>query len=266
MPASSANEHVLRRTRRGGSPDILSVDIGGTLIKAAIVDDAGHLLSEFVTTPTPKPATPETVIALIARIIAPLPAFGRISVGFPGVVDGGRILTAPNLGSHHWKDVRLDRMLHDTFGAPVRILNDAVVYGLGVAKGPGRECVLTFGTGMGCSLFHDGTVFFGLELGQHYARDGQNYDQFIGHAAYLDIGLQAWNERAEHVIVAVQALTNCDRIFLGGGNARRISFALPSWAVVVAPSSGVSGGARLWEPAMDRWFATAQLQATQAPR
>ncbi|HVZ04322.1 ROK family protein [Hyphomicrobium sp.] len=258
MPATIDSERTLQRERKAGNPNVLSVDIGGTLIKAAVVDETGSLVSEFVTTPTPRPATPEAVIALITRIAEPLPEFGCISVGFPGVVDHDCISTAPNLGTQHWKNFDLEGALHGTFGTPVRILNDAIVYGLGVAKGPGRECVLTFGTGMGCALFIDGVTFFGLELGQHYACDDCSYDQYVGHAAYLEIGLEAWNKRAERVISAVHALTNSDRVYLGGGNSRRITFALPSWAAVVAPSSGVAGGARLWHPDLDRWFTARQ--------
>ncbi|MFA7306187.1 MAG: ROK family protein [Hyphomicrobium sp.] len=265
MPAVGDRRQGLRQDARGGNPNILSVDIGGTLIKAAIIDRSGALVSEFVTTPTPHPATPDTVIALITRIAAPLPDFGLISVGFPGVVHRDHIATAPNLGTEHWKNFDLEQALHDTFGAPVRILNDAIVYGLGVAQGPGRECVLTFGTGMGCALFNDGAIFCGLELGQHYARDGQNYDQYVGHAAYLELGLEAWNARAERAIMAVHALTNSDRIYLGGGNSRRISFALPEWATIVQPSSGVAGGARLWHSDMDRRFEPRQpaIEETQ---
>jgi polyphosphate glucokinase len=264
MPAVGDRGQGLRQDARGGNPNILSVDIGGTLIKAAIIDQSGALVSEFVTTPTPHPATPDTVIALITRIAAPLPDFGVISVGFPGVVHRDCISTAPNLGTEHWKNFDLEQALHDTFGAPVRILNDAIVYGLGVAQGPGRECVLTFGTGMGCALFNDGAIFCGLELGQHYARDGQTYDQYVGHAAYLELGLEAWNARAERAIMAVHALTNSDRIYLGGGNSRRMSFALPEWASIVQPSSGVSGGARLWHSDMDRRFEPRQPAIAEA--
>jgi polyphosphate glucokinase len=254
MPTTIDRKQIYRLERKGDNPNVLAVDIGGTLIKAAVVDDSGALVSEFVTTPTPRPATPEAVIALITRIAESLPEFGCISVGFPGVVHCDCIVTAPNLGTQHWKNFDLEGALHGTFGAPVRILNDAIVYGLGVAKGPGRECVLTFGTGMGCALFSDGATFFGLELGQHYACDDCSYDQYVGHAAYLEIGLDAWNERAERVIEAVHALTNSNRVYLGGGNSRRITFALPPWAVLVPPSSGVAGGARLWQADMDRWF------------
>lgn len=239
----------------GQGENILCIDVGGTLIKAAVVDASGSRKSEFLRMPTPRPATPEAVIAVILELVERLPKFARISVGFPGVVAGERIVTAPNLGTPQWKDFNLAGALKLRFGAPVRMLNDAIVYGLGAAKGPGRECVLTFGTGMGCALFCDGSTFFGLELGQHYACDGYTYDQFIGHAAYLQVGLDDWNGRVARVISAVHALTNSDRVFVGGGNSKRITFALPPWATFAAPTAGVSGGARLWNRDMDRWFA-----------
>jgi polyphosphate glucokinase len=253
--------------RPGGREDnhALAVDIGGTLIKAAVIDDRGELVSEFVTTPTPKPATPEAVIALIEEVVASLPAFSRISVGFPGVVRRAHIVTAPNLGTDLWREFDLEQALSGKFGKPVRILNDAIVYGLGIARGPGRECVLTFGTGMGCALFCEGSAFHGLELGQHYACDGMNYDQYVGHAAYIEIGLEEWNRRAEWVIAAVHKLTNSDLIYIGGGNSRRITFALPAWAKIVPPSGGVAGGARLWHPDMDRWFPSREKRANQNP-
>jgi polyphosphate glucokinase len=236
------------------SPNILCVDIGGTLIKTATVDEGGTLTSDFVTTQTPKPSTPEAVVDLVTDVAKTLPAFGRVSVGFPGVVGRHNIKTAPNLGTPQWSGFDLAGILGERLDAPVRVLNDAIVYGLGIAKGPGRECVLTFGTGMGCALFVNGSAFFGLELGQHRAIDDYNYDRYIGHAAYLELGLDAWNERAKYVLDAVQGLTNVDHLFIGGGNSRRLTFDLPAWASVVPPSTGISGGARLWRLEMDQWF------------
>ncbi len=237
-----------------GKPHILCIDIGGTLIKIATVDVTGSLVSDFITTPTPQPSMPAAIVELVVDVVKTLPAFGRVSVGFPGVVGRHQIETAPNLGTRHWSGFDLEKVLSMRFGVPVRALNDAIVYGLGVAKGPGRECVLTFGTGMGCALFVNGSAFFGLELGQHHAIDGCNYDGFIGHAAFLELGIDAWNKRAERVLASVKALTNVDHLYIGGGNSRRLTFELPPWASVVPPSVGISGGARLWRPEMDQWF------------
>src|SRR6185436_19006863 len=136
-------------------PFTLGVDIGGTNVKASVMDREGGLVAEQVRMPTPKPATPKTVLKAIRSLAARLPPFQRISVGFPGVVKSGTTITAPNLGTEHWAGVRLIEILSQEFGAPVRVLNDAAVQGLGVVQGQGLECVLTLGTGVGCALFRD---------------------------------------------------------------------------------------------------------------
>src|SRR4051812_11685485 len=147
MPATADNTSVRAIQHAPDSRTTLCVDIGGTLIKAAAVDETGTLVSDFITTPTPKPATPEAVLAVIRDATGPLPQFERVSVGFPGVVGRNYIETAPNLGTEYWREFDLVDALSKEFGVPVRVLNDAIVYGLGIARGPGRECVLTFGTG-----------------------------------------------------------------------------------------------------------------------
>jgi polyphosphate glucokinase len=253
MPAT-IEKHSAPATGAGDDLNILCIDVGGTLIKTAVVNPAGALVSDFITNQTPKPATPEAILELIAGVVKSLPTFGRVSVGFPGVVGRDGVKTAPNLGTPYWVDFDLEAALAKQLGVPVRALNDAIVYGLGVIKGDGRECVLTFGTGMGFALFVNGSAFFGLELGQHKPTGDWNYDSFIGHAAYLDVGVEAWNERAKFVIDTIQALTNVDHLLIGGGNSRRITFGLPPWASVVPPSSGILGGARLWRSDMDQWF------------
>lgn len=240
----------------------LSIDIGGTLIKAAIVGADGELISEFVRTGTPRPSTPEAVLSTISRLTEPLPPFERVSVGFPGVVHGSVVSTAPNLGTPQWRGFDLAAALGARFGRPVRVLNDAIVYGLGVAKGTGRECVLTFGTGMGCALFYDRRIFHGLELGQHPARDGMTYDAYIGQAAFEALGLDGWNQRAAWVVNSVINLMNCDHLYLGGGNSRRIQFPLPPHTSIAPLQATVAGGARLWHRDFDALFDVSETEAT----
>ena len=56
---------------------------------------------------TPHPATPDAVINVLDQLVSPLGQFQRISIGFPGVVRGGRVLTAPNLDTEAWHDFPL---------------------------------------------------------------------------------------------------------------------------------------------------------------
>jgi polyphosphate glucokinase len=248
-------------------PVTLGIDIGGSNIKAAAVDAVGRLLADQVRRATPKPATPEAVLNTIAALISTQSGFDRISVGFPGVVKGGEVVTAPNLGTPYWVGFPMIAMLAERFGVPVRMLNDAVVQGLGVVEGRGLECVLTLGTGVGCAIFRDRQLLVQLEIGQHRARKGKSYDQYAGQAALNSKGPQGWNRRIRRVIGAVSELTNCETLYIGGGNSRKISFRPPPHVKIVSNAAGITGGVRLWEPQLDYLFAGVPMaHARQDPR
>jgi polyphosphate glucokinase len=227
-------------------PSTLAIDIGGTEIKAAVLDRAGRLAADRVRGPTPKPATPAAVLQGVAALAAPLPPFDRISVGFPGVVKGGCVRTAANLGTQDWLNFNLIDALSTRFGVPVRVLNDAAVQGLGVVEGHGLECVVTLGTGVGCALFRNRRLLLHLELG---------YDARIGQAALEAMGAPAWNERVRESIRTIMNLTACDLLYVGGGNARMLAPPLPPQVRIASNTAGVTGGARLWEPELDELFA-----------
>ncbi len=235
------------------APFTLGIDIGGTNVKASVLDRNAELAADRVRLPTPKPATPEAMLEAIDRLVVRLPPFARVSVGFPGVVKGGAVVTAPNLGTPLWAGYPLTEALAARFGVPVRMLNDAAVHGLGVVGGHGLECAITLGTGVGCALFRNRRLLLHLELGQ-FVRVDKTYDQFIGQAALEAIGPEAWNERVRAAIAAVVDLTCCDLLYIGGGNARKLTHPLPDGVKIVSNSAGVTGGVRLWEPAMDELF------------
>jgi polyphosphate glucokinase len=176
-----------------------------------------------------------------------------MSVGFPGVVKGGTVVTAPNLGTGHWAGFHLIDALAQQHGTPVRLLNDAAVHGLGVVEGHGLACVITLGTGIGCSLFRNRRLLLHLEFGQH-RRGEETYDQFIGQKALEAIGPEAWNLRVREAIATIVKLTSCDALYVGGGNARRIAFELPPQVKIVSNAAGVTGGVRLWEDELDELF------------
>jgi polyphosphate glucokinase len=249
---------------RAGAPFTLGVDIGGTNMKAAVLDREGKLLAEQVRAPTPRPATPEAVLARIAELARKLPKFDRISVGFPGVVREGTIVTAPNLSTDAWRGFGLIRVLSQSSGVPVRTLNDAAVQGLGVVEGPGLECVMTLGTGVGCALFRNRRLLLHLELGQHRARKRKTYDQYIGQRALAEIGPERWNRRLRKAIESALVLTSCDRLYIGGGNARKIAFELPPQVRSVSNTAGITGGVRLWEPQLDELFGSEPMARMQA--
>lgn len=230
---------------------VLSLDIGGTLLKAGVVDRSGRLVSNYLKVATPRPATPSAILTCLKQMIGELPAFERVAVGFPGAVREARIVTAPNLGTEVWCNYPLADRLAAELQKPVRLVNDAILHGFGSFEGKGVECILTLGTGMGCALFKSGWLFHGLELGQHYAIAGKTYDQWVGQRAFDEVGVEEWNKRVETAILAIDRLTNCHRIFIGGGNAKRISAMLPAHVAIANELSNLAGGAKLWLSTQD---------------
>jgi len=237
------------------APHTLAIDIGGSHLKASILDASGAEIAKHVEVPTPHPSPPGRVVALLEAMVRALPAFDRVSVGFPGVVRDGRVITAPNLGTADWHRFPLVARLARRWRKPARMLNDAEVQGFGVIAGKGLECVLTLGTGMGSALYRDGELMPHLELGQHPVWKSRTYDQYVGNAALEEKGARKWNRRVRRVIDIVGTLINYDRLYLGGGNAKLIDFELPSNVTIVSNEAGITGGIHLWDPAMDRLFA-----------
>jgi polyphosphate glucokinase len=237
-----------------GAPHTLAIDIGGSHIKASVLDRAGIEIVKHVEVPTPHPIPPDTLLSLLDQLVESLPAFDRISVGFPGVVKHGRIITAPNLGTADLHDFPLAPELERRLRKPVRMLNDAEVQGLGVIEGKGLECVLTLGTGLGSGVYRNGELMPHLELGQHPIWKDKTYDQYLGAAALAAKGVDKWNRRVERMLKIVRTLLNYDRLYLGGGNANKIHFALPPDVTIVSNESGITGGIRLWDAKLDRYF------------
>jgi polyphosphate glucokinase len=223
----------------------LAIDIGGTGLKALILDANGGALTERVREETPRPATPDSVIAVLLRLVRPLGEFERISVGFPGVVVDGVTRTAPNL-DEGWAGFDLAGALGRMLGKPTRVLNDAGVQGYGVIKGGGVEMILTLGTGLGCAVFHDGRYVPNLELAHHPFRRRKTYEEFVGGKALERIGKKRWNKRVEDVIEQVMPIWNPSRLYLGGGNAKHIRFEMPENVELVQNVAGLLGGIALW--------------------
>jgi polyphosphate glucokinase len=224
----------------------LGIDIGGTGLKAAVVDEAAQMLTDRVRLPTPVGAPPQQIVKVLAGLVAPLGAFDRVSVAFPGVVRDGRVLTAPNLGNDLWQGYELARELGAMLGKPVRVANDADLQGLAVITGKGVEMAITLGTGFGTGLYLDGRLGPHLELAHHPFRHGETYDQQLGNATRKAIGSVRWNNRVKRAIGNMRRLTNFDHLFIGGGNAKKIDFALDPDVTVISNEAGMEGGVALW--------------------
>lgn len=225
----------------------LAIDVGGSGLKASVIDESGRLLTERVRVDTPVGSPPGAIVEALIRLVAPLGTFDRVSVGFPGVVRDGRVLTAPNLDHKGWKGFDLAGALGRALGKPVRVANDADVQGLAVIEGKGVEIVITLGTGFGTGLYMDGRLAPHLELSHHPFRKGETYDEQLGNAARKRVGGRKWNRRVRKAIRNLRALTSFDRLYIGGGNAKKLDFELDPDVQIVSNQAGIKGGVALWQ-------------------
>ena len=223
----------------------LAIDIGGTGLKALVLDTGGNPLTERARIDTPQPALPDVVLSTLWTLIEPLGEFDRVSVGFPGVVVEGVTMSAPNLGKE-WQGFDLAKAISDKTRRPARVLNDAGVQGYGVIEGKGVEMILTLGTGLGCALYSDGKYVPNLELAHHPFAKGKTYEEWVGKKALEKIGKKKWNKRVQEVIEQVLPIFNPRKLYLGGGNAKKLKIKLPENVVITENVAGLLGGIALW--------------------
>lgn len=235
----------------------LAIDIGGSRIKATIIDEKGEMLTPYQKIETPEMANPKNTIAAIKELIKDFPAFDKISIGFPGYVRDGIVKTAPNLDNTTWKDFDLSNALAKELKKPVRLVNDADFQGLAVISNKGLEMVITLGTGFGTALFMDGKLLPHLELAHLPVRKDKDYDAFIGEKALLKDGLDVWNEKMKEVLKTFKEVINYDNLYLSGGNAKKLSFKLDDNIKIVSNRDGIKGGAFLWRNEDDYCVKTA---------
>jgi polyphosphate glucokinase len=227
------------------TPRTLCIDIGGTGLKALVLDSRGEPVTERLRIETPRPATPRRVLQAIWALVEPLGAFERVSVGFPGVVVEGVTRTAHNLHPD-WAGFAMARALQDRFRRPTRVLNDAGLQGYGVVEGRGVEMLLTLGTGMGCALFNEGVYVPNIELAHHPFRKHKTYEDYVGIRALEAVGKKRWQRRVARVVAQVLPIFNPRRLYLGGGNAKHLDIQLPPEVHLVANIAGLLGGIALW--------------------
>jgi len=246
MPAPSKTPAAPKPAKTFAGPHTLAIDIGGTGLKASVLDAKGAMEADRVRVETPYPCTPPVMVEALSQLIKPLPAFDRVSVGFPGVVREGKIVTAPHFGNDVWKNFPLAQALQKKWGKPVRILNDADMQGLAVIAGKGLELVVTLGTGVGTALFRNGELMPHLELAQHPAYDNKTYNEYIGDKVLKKKGPEKWNKRVKHALELLETLINYDKIYVGGGNASQLTLKPPANMKIVSNQAGILGGIALW--------------------
>jgi polyphosphate glucokinase len=234
------------KSKKTDGPRTLAIDVGGTGLKALVLDEKGAPLTERVRVETPRPATPAAILLALRKLVATLGDFDRVSVGFPGVVVDGVTKTAPNLHPK-WTGFPLAKKLELALKKPVRVANDAGVQGFGDIEGRGVEMVITLGTGMGCALFLDGRYVPNLELAHHPFHKGKTYEEYVGAKALEKDGKKKWNHHVGKVLAQIEPIWNPRKIYLGGGNAKHLTIRLPANVKVSSNVAGLLGGIKLWD-------------------
>ncbi len=246
-----------------GTDLTLSVDCGGTGIKAGVLDDAGTSHAPAVRVPTPYPLPPDRLVRTVVELAADLPSTARASIGLPGMVRHGVVVRTPHYITRSgprtrvepaleaaWSGYDLRAALQDALGRPVLVVNDAELHGAGVIAGTGLELVLTLGTGLGSAHFDGGRLAPHLELSHAPVRRGTTYDQYLGETERRRLGDGLWSRRVLRAVEGLAPVFCWDRLYLGGGNARRLTppvvARLGPDVVVVPNSAALVGGARAW--------------------
>jgi glucokinase len=155
------------------SDNIIGIDLGGTRIKAGLVDPQGNILlsNNFLTClDLGKQKTIKRILSIIVQFIEKsnkiLSSPKVIGIGAPGVIDrkNGLIKHSPNFPD--WKEVPLARLIAEETGIPTFMDKDAnvVTYGeqwIGAGRDLKNFVCLTLGTGVGSGLVLNSRLWFG---------------------------------------------------------------------------------------------------------
>ena len=243
----------------------LGIDIGGTGIKAAVVDLAsGQLVTDRIRERTPRPATREAVLDVVADVVRQLEATGKLTAGMPGgagfpsVIRAGHAMTATH-GDQSWIGAPVQQMLAERLRRQIVVMNDAdaaavaeIAYGAGKGE-HGVVLLLDLGTGIGSSLFVNGQLVPNMQLG-HIEFRGQDAEIRLSPVARLrrKIGWKTWGREFNELLARYEEYVWPDLIILGGGTAKEFpkyqQFLKPTAPLVVAAmgtTAGIVGAARV---------------------
>ena len=212
------------------STNILGLDIGGTGIKAALVDtNTGILLSERIRVPTPRPATPKNIAQAVQQIITQFDYHGTVGCGFPNIIKDGKSVHHGNMDKK-WVNQQVDELFHKTTGLPFVVHNDADVAAiaemeLGVGKGlSGMVVLITIGTGLGSGVFYNGVLIPNMELGLLLGKKGQILEQYASNSSRKkeNLSWKKWGKRFNFFLEHTTDLLSPNYFILGGGLSKKI--------------------------------------------
>ncbi|MDN3494375.1 ROK family protein [Planococcus sp. APC 4015] len=242
----------------------VGVDIGGTGIKAGIVDlEQGILVSDRMKVSTPAGAEPPDVLEAVRTVLEKLEVTDAgipLGVAFPAIVKSGRTMSAANV-SKEWIGFEAEKFFEDGLGRDIHFANDADVAGVaelryGAAKGrTGLTILTTLGTGIGSALLHDGVLIPNSELGHvQRAKHGKDAEAYAAYSAMErdELSWEEWAERLQWYYSHIEFLFSPDLFVVGGGVSKHADKFLPllDLATEIVPAvhrnnAGIIGAAAL---------------------
>ena len=211
----------------GKNKNYLGFDIGGTGIKAALINvEQGKLVTEKLRELTPQPSDPKSVVQVMKQMLKKFDYDGPVGCGFPSIIHHGTAKTAANIDKK-WIGINLEKLFSKEMGMPFYVANDADVAGLaevrfGKANADGTVIVLTIGTGIGSGMFLDGKLIPNTEMGHLYFRDSI-YERYISSVTRKREGLswEEWGERFNGYLLHLEKLFSPSVFVLGGGASKK---------------------------------------------
>lgn len=205
------------------------VDVGGSGVKGGLVDlSTGELIGERIKIATPQPATPAAVAHTVAEIVGKAGWDGSVGIAIPSVVTSGTAQSAANIDKS-WIGTDARALFSDALGGRVvTVLNDADAAGLAEDKfGAGKDArgvivLLTFGTGIGSAILHNGVLLPNTEFG-HMEVDGKEAENRAASSVKDEQGLsyKDWAVEVSRVLTRFEALLWPDLFIAGGGISRK---------------------------------------------
>jgi polyphosphate glucokinase len=242
----------------------IGIDIGGTGIKAAIVDVvSGELIGEKIKVGTPAGAIPGDVARVCLDLVEQLDPNGSLAVGvcFPAVIIDEVAFSASNV-DQSWIGLNVGDLLEATLGRRVHVVNDAdaagyAEYKFGAARDvQGLVLVTTLGTGIGSALIYNGVLIPNSELG-HIDLPGRGNPTAEKLAANIvrvkkNLSWRRWAQRLQLFYSTLERLFSPDLFVVGGGVSKEYEEFLPllSLRTPIVPAqhfnnAGILGAAAL---------------------
>ena len=235
VPSIHQKRLMARSPSSPNAENVLGVDVGGSGVKAGIVDlSTGRLVAERLRYPTPQPATPVAVTRLISAMVEEFSWKGKVGVAIPSIVRKGVVHSAAHI-DESWIGDRASRRFSRSLKRNVPVINDAdaaglaeMRYGAGRRHNKGVVILLTFGTGIGSAIFTDGVLLPNSELGHLKFKGGEAEDWASAKAREVGrLSWKSWGGRVNRYLQHLEYLFSPELFIVGGGVSKEPELFLP---------------------------------------